>query len=100
MAVSAADGRWSGIRRTSGRAGRPPLTHGTGADPLSRLTPRGRTVLEAPAQGCTNAAIARKLHISPSAVENNLNTVFDKPGPAHRTGCNRRIPAVLRHLEA
>ncbi|MEU2249897.1 response regulator transcription factor [Streptomyces sp. NPDC019224] len=72
-------------------------THG---DPLSRLTPRERTVLEALAQGHTNAAIARKLHISLSAVEKNLNTVFDKLGLAHTTGYNRRVLAVLRYLEA
>ncbi|OKJ03798.1 LuxR family transcriptional regulator [Streptomyces sp. CB01249] len=72
-------------------------THG---DPLSRLTPREHTVLEALAQGHTNAAIARKLHISLSAVEKNLNTVFDKLGLAHTTGYNRRVLAVLRYLEA
>lgn len=65
-------------------------------DPLSRLTPRERTVLEALAQGHTNAAVAQELHISLSAVEKNLNTVFDELGLAHTTGYNRRILAVLR----
>ncbi|MEU9203664.1 response regulator transcription factor [Streptomyces sp. NPDC048332] len=69
-------------------------------DPLSRLTPRERTVLEALAQGHTNAAIAQKLHISLSAVEKNLNAVFEKLGLAQTTGYNRRILAVLRYLEA
>ncbi|TXS48906.1 DNA-binding response regulator [Streptomyces sp. or43] len=69
-------------------------------DPLSRLTPRERTVLEALAQGHTDAAIAQKPHISLSAVEKNLNAVFDKPGPGHTTGYNRRSLAVLRYLDA
>ncbi|MGW1226452.1 response regulator transcription factor [Streptomyces sp. NPDC001478] len=69
-------------------------------DPLARLTPRERSVLEALAQGHTNAAIGQRLHISQSAVEKNLNTVFDKLGLERATGYNRRILAVLRYLEA
>ncbi|MYV71600.1 response regulator transcription factor [Streptomyces sp. WAC08241] len=72
-------------------------THG---DPLARLTPRERTVLEALAQGHTNTAIAQKLHISLSSVEKNLNTVFDKLELSHTTGYSRRILAVLRYLES
>ena len=72
-------------------------THG---DPLARLTPRERSVLETLAQGYTNAAIAEQLHISLSAVEKNLNTVFDKLELPHATGYNRRILAVLRYLES
>ncbi|MFD3535292.1 response regulator [Streptomyces sp. NPDC058664] len=72
-------------------------THG---DPLARLTPRERTVLEALAQGHTNTAIAGKLHISVSAVEKNLNAVFDKLELSRTTGYSRRILAVLRYLES
>ncbi|WP_406062875.1 response regulator transcription factor [Streptomyces sp. NBC_01077] len=72
-------------------------THG---DPLARLTPRERTVLEALAQGHTNAAIAEKLHLSLSSVEKNLNAVFDKLELSHTTGYSRRILAVLRYLES
>ncbi|WP_030325726.1 response regulator [Streptomyces flavochromogenes] len=72
-------------------------THG---DPLAPLTPRERTVLEALAEGHTNAAIAQKLHISLSSVEKNLNTVFDKLELTHTTGYSRRILAVLRYLES
>ncbi|MEU4076765.1 response regulator transcription factor [Streptomyces venezuelae] len=72
-------------------------THG---DPLARLTPRERTVLEALAQGHTNTAIAAKLHLSLSSVEKNLNAVFDKLELTHATGYSRRILAVLRYLEA
>ncbi|MEU9946616.1 response regulator transcription factor [Streptomyces lavendulae] len=71
-------------------------THG---DPLARLTPRERTVLEALAQGLTNTAIAKQLHISVSAVEKNLNTVFDKLDLSHTTDYNRRVLAVMRYLE-
>ncbi|MET7938116.1 response regulator transcription factor [Streptomyces sp. NPDC005322] len=72
-------------------------THG---DPLARLTPRERSVLEALAQGHTNTAIAQKLHISLSSVEKNLNTIFDKLDLSHTTGYSRRILAVLRYLES
>ncbi|MFH9616767.1 response regulator [Streptomyces pratensis] len=71
-------------------------THG---DPLARLTPRERSVLETLAQGLTNTAIAKQLHISVSAVEKNLNAIFDKLELSHTTGYSRRILAVLRYLE-
>lgn len=72
----------------------------THADPLTRLTPRERGVLEALAEGHTNTAIAQKLHISVSAVEKNLNMIFDKLDLSHTTGYSRRILAVLRYLES
>lgn len=72
----------------------------THSDPLTRLTPRERSVLETLAQGHTNAAISEKLHISMSTVEKNLNMIFDKLELAHTTGYNRRILAVLRYLES
>ncbi|MFE5241374.1 MULTISPECIES: response regulator transcription factor [unclassified Streptomyces] len=72
-------------------------THG---DPLARLTPRERSVLEHLAQGLTNTAIAKQLHISVSAVEKNLNAIFDKLELSHTTGHSRRILAVLRYLES
>ncbi|GHA06773.1 DNA-binding response regulator [Streptomyces spiroverticillatus] len=72
-------------------------THG---DPLARLTPRERTVLEALAEGHTNTAIARKLHLSLSAVEKNLAAVFDKLDLPQEGGYNRRVLAVLRYLES
>lgn len=72
-------------------------THG---DPLARLTPREREVLEVLAQGYTNAAIARQLHLSLSAVEKYLNTVFDKLELRRADGYSRRILAVLRYLES
>ncbi|MFG3114304.1 response regulator [Streptomyces sp. NPDC048197] len=72
----------------------------THADPLARLTPRERSVLEALAQGHTNAAIAQKLHLSLSAVEKNLNTIFGKLELPQTTGYSRRILAVLTFLKS
>ncbi|MFF2012676.1 response regulator [Streptomyces sp. NPDC058195] len=72
----------------------------THSDPLARLTPRERSVLEELVQGHTNAAISQKLHISTSTVEKNLNAVFDKLELTRTTGYNRRILAVLRYLES
>ncbi|MFF0681198.1 response regulator [Streptomyces tendae] len=72
----------------------------THSDPLARLTPRERSVLETLAQGHTNAAISEKLHISLSTVEKHLNMIFDKLELVHASGYNRRILAVLRYLES
>ena len=72
-------------------------THG---DPLTRLTTRERGVLEVLAQGYTNTAIAKELHVSLSSVEKHLNAVFAKLDLPHTTGYNRRILAVLRYLES
>lgn len=68
------------------------------ADPLTRLTPREREVLEHMAQGYTNASIAEALFVSQSAVEKHVNAVFDKLGLSHTTGYSRRVLAVLRFL--
>ncbi|WP_406527432.1 response regulator [Streptomyces sp. I8-5] len=71
----------------------------THADPLARLTPRERTVLQELAQGRSNAAIAQQLHLSLSSVEKNLNSVFEKLDLPRTTGYSRRVLAVLRYLE-
>ncbi|GAA2092262.1 response regulator transcription factor [Kitasatospora saccharophila] len=70
------------------------------ADPLARLTPREREVLEALAEGCTNAAVAARLHLSLSAVEKHLNALFDKLDLPRASGYSRRVLAVLRYLGA
>ncbi|MEU7613401.1 response regulator transcription factor [Micromonospora sp. NPDC049204] len=67
-------------------------------DPLNRLTPRERDVLHHMAQGHTNAAVAARLHISQSAVEKHVNTIFDKLDLTHATGYSRRILAILQYL--
>lgn len=67
-------------------------------DPLNRLTPRERQVLHHMAQGHTNAAIAERLHVSQSAVEKHVNTIFDKLNLFHATGYSRRVLAILHYL--
>ncbi|MER5325559.1 response regulator transcription factor [Streptosporangium roseum] len=74
------------------------LARTTHVDPLSRLTPRERDVLDHMAQGCTNASIAEQLVVSQSAVEKHVNSIFDKLGLLHVTGYSRRVLAVLRYL--
>ncbi|WP_380792784.1 response regulator [Streptomyces albidoflavus] len=72
----------------------------TRTDPLARLTPRESSVLEALAEGFTNAAIARRLHLSVSSLEKSLQSVFDKLELEQTTGYSRRVLAVLRYLES
>lgn len=67
-------------------------------DPLNRLTPREREVLHHMAQGYTNATIAERLHVSQSAVEKHVNTIFDKLELSGTTGYSRRVLAILRYL--
>ncbi|MBF8190109.1 response regulator transcription factor [Nonomuraea sp. K274] len=76
------------------------LARTTQVDPLARLTVREREVLERMAQGLTNASIAAALHVSQSAVEKHVNSLFDKLSLSHATGYSRRVLAVLRFLES
>ncbi|GAA3446825.1 response regulator [Planomonospora venezuelensis] len=76
------------------------LARTTHLDPLARLTPRERDVLDQMAQGRTNASVAERLHVSQSAVEKHVNAIFDKLGLLHVTGYSRRVLAVLRYLES
>ena len=74
------------------------LSRTTRSNPLERLTPRERDVLELMAQGLTNARIATDLYISVSSVEKHINAVFDKLGLANSTGMSRRVMAVVAYL--
>ena len=74
------------------------LSRTTRSNPLERLTPRERDVLELMAQGLTNARIAAGLFISVSSVEKHINAVFDKLGLANSTGMSRRVMAVVAFL--
>ncbi|MBA9004870.1 MULTISPECIES: response regulator transcription factor [Thermomonospora] len=76
------------------------LARSTRTDPLSRLTPRERDVLDHMAQGRTNAGIAAHLHISQSAVEKHVNQIFDKLELTDAAGFSRRVLAVLRYLDS
>ncbi|MEU5863399.1 MULTISPECIES: response regulator transcription factor [unclassified Nonomuraea] len=76
------------------------LARTTQVDPLARLTAREREVLERMAQGMTNASIAAQLHVSQSAVEKHVNSLFDKLGLSHASGYSRRVLAVLHFLKS
>ncbi len=76
------------------------LARTTQTDPLARLTPRERDVLENMAQGLSNTAIAERLFVSLSAVEKHINAIFDKLELAHTPEYSRRVLAVLRFLGA
>lgn len=69
-------------------------------DPLADLAPRERDVLDQMAQGRTNAGIAAHLHVSQSAVDKHVNSIFAKLALPRATGCSRRVLAVLRYLES
>ncbi|MDA0563513.1 response regulator transcription factor [Streptomonospora sp. S1-112] len=74
------------------------LARTTRADPLARLTERERSVLEHMAQGFANASIAKRLHVSQSAVEKHISSIFDKLELSHSSGYSPRVLAVLRYL--
>ncbi len=68
-------------------------------DPIDRLTEREREVLALMAEGRTNAGIAARLSVTVKAVNKNINSIFDKLELAANTDDNRRVLAVLRHLD-
>ncbi|MEU3646238.1 response regulator transcription factor [Lentzea sp. NPDC034063] len=74
------------------------LTRTTHVDPLETLTAREKDVLELMAQGLTNARISTQLHISQSAAEKHINSIFDKLGLSGSSGVSRRVMAVVRYL--
>ncbi len=65
---------------------------------LERLTPREREVLEAMAEGLSNAGIAEKLVVSAGAVEKHIGNVFQKLDLEPTDADHRRVLAVLAHL--
>ncbi|MCX2923127.1 response regulator [Streptomyces sp. NEAU-W12] len=67
--------------------------------PLARLTPREREVLEQMAQGRSNAAIAGKLVVTERAVAKHTANIFAKLGLEVSEDDNRRVLAVLAHLD-
>lgn len=69
------------------------------ADPLDRLTPREREVLQLMAEGRSNAAIAGRLVVSAGAVEKHIGNIFAKIDLADAGSDNRRVLAVLAWLE-
>ncbi|MFF9158205.1 LuxR C-terminal-related transcriptional regulator [Streptomyces sp. NPDC014846] len=63
------------------------------------LTAREHEVLARMAEGHSNAAIARTLHISESAVAKHIASLFGKLGLRPSSEANRRVLAVLAYLK-
>ena len=68
------------------------------ADPVQRLTPREREVLELMAEGRSNQAIGQRLFITPRAVEKHVTSIFTKLGLPAAAEDHRRVLAVLQFL--
>jgi DNA-binding NarL/FixJ family response regulator/class 3 adenylate cyclase len=71
-----------------------------GDDPIERLSPREREVLELMAEGRSNQAIGQRLFISPRAVEKHVTSIFTKLRLPAAAEDHRRVLAVLRFLGA
>jgi DNA-binding NarL/FixJ family response regulator/class 3 adenylate cyclase len=69
-----------------------------GDDPIERLSPREREVLELMAEGRSNQAIGQRLFISPRAVEKHVTAIFTKLRLPAAPEDHRRVLAVLQFL--
>lgn len=68
------------------------------SDRVGLLSPRERDVLELMAEGHSNPAIGRLLHISLSAVEKHSTAIFTKLGLSGEPDTHRRVAAVVAYL--
>jgi DNA-binding NarL/FixJ family response regulator len=68
-------------------------------DRMLRLTDRESTVLSLIAEGRSNQAIAKALHVSEGSVEKHVTSLFQKLGLEQDESGNRRVLAALAHLE-
>ena len=66
--------------------------------PLQGFTPREVDVLREMARGHTNAAIARELHVSESAVSKHVSAIFTKLDLTEDATVDRRVRAVLTYV--
>jgi DNA-binding NarL/FixJ family response regulator len=71
-----------------------------GDDPVARLTPREREVLELMAEGRSNQAIAQRLVVTERAVEKHVTSIFSKLNLPAAAEDHRRVLAVLAFLRA
>jgi DNA-binding NarL/FixJ family response regulator len=71
-----------------------------GDGPLAELSPRETEVLSLMAEGRTNAAIARALFVTQSAVEKHISNIFSKLDLPATDDDHRRVLAVLAFLRA
>jgi DNA-binding NarL/FixJ family response regulator len=70
-----------------------------GSERLARLAPRERSVLAAMAEGRSNRSIAERLHLAVKTVEGVTAAIFDKLDLQPKSDDNRRVLAVLAHLD-
>ncbi|WP_030107563.1 MULTISPECIES: response regulator transcription factor [Actinoalloteichus] len=71
---------------------------GEPGDPVRRLTPREREVLEHMAQGRSNLAISQRLFVTEAAVSKHIANILTKLGLGPNDQHNRRVLAVLTYL--
>jgi len=77
------------------------LLGGRGKDtPIARLTGREREVLALMAEGRSNSAIAQRLFISEKAISKCTTSIFVKLDLPVSDDDNRRVLAVLAHLNS
>lgn len=69
------------------------------SEPVDRLSPREREVLELMAQGRSNQAIADALFVTEKAVAKHINNIFTKLDLPVAADDNRRVLAVLAWLK-
>jgi DNA-binding NarL/FixJ family response regulator len=67
-------------------------------DPLDRLTPREREVLELMAEGRSNQAISERMVVTERAVEKHVTSIFGKLRLPTDAADHRRVLAVLAFL--
>lgn len=70
------------------------------SDKLAALTDREREVLALMAEGLGNTAIAHRLFVTDHAVHKHIRNIFAKLDLPVGEDSDRRVVAVLRHLEA
>ena len=74
------------------------ITQPANRNPIDRLTPRERDVLELVAQGRSNSAIAATLGVSDNGVNFHTANIFAKLDLPPSSVDNRRVLAVLTYL--
>ncbi|UAJ80064.1 response regulator transcription factor [Leifsonia sp. ZF2019] len=68
------------------------------SSPLDSLSPREREVLQAMAEGASNAEIAGRLYVSEAAVAKHIGNIFGKFQLTGDEQGHRRVRAVLMYL--